>query len=290
MSVPEFSVGRPVTILTATAAITLFGLLAFVQLPLELLPDLSYPTLTVQTEYLDAAPTSVEQFISRPLEESVGVISGLRSLRSVSRAGLSEVILEFEWMKRWNSRRWMRERRSTLLNCRAKPLALESCALILPWIRSCDWRLRATAPLDELRQIADRWLRPRLESIRGVAAARVRGGLTPEIVVEVDIDRLAARGLTMNDVASALRSDNVNRPGGTLKDWGSVYLIRTLNEFQDLEQLRKTIVREGHQGRVRVEDIATVSRGHKDRVEITRAEGNENHRDRVAQGRLGQRD
>ncbi|MDX1632049.1 MAG: efflux RND transporter permease subunit, partial [Thermoanaerobaculia bacterium] len=81
----------------ATAAVSTFGFLAAQRLPVELLPDLSYPTLTVQTEYPDAAPESVEQFISRPIEEAVGVIPGVREMRSVSRPGMSEVILEFDW-------------------------------------------------------------------------------------------------------------------------------------------------------------------------------------------------
>jgi len=99
----------------------------------------------------------------------------------------------------------------------------------------------------------------------------VRGGLDPEIQVEVDEDRMAALGLTLDDLAQALRAENVNRPGGTLKDWAAVYLVRTLHEFTDLDQLRRTVVRDG----VRVEDVATVRRGHRDRQEITRSAGAE---------------
>jgi HAE1 family hydrophobic/amphiphilic exporter-1 len=130
-------------------------------------------------------------------------------------------------------------------------------------------------PLDELRQIADRWLKPRLEAIKGIAAAKVRGGLDPEIQVEADEDRLAALGLTLDDLARALRAENVNRPGGTLKDWAALYLVRTLHEFTDLDQLRRTVVRESPTGRVRVEDVARVRRGHRDRQEITRSDGKE---------------
>ena len=97
MTPPEFSVNRPITVLMATLAVAIFGIISWGNLPIELLPDLSYPSLTIQTEYEDAAPISVEQFITRPLEESVGVIPGVRDMRSVSRAGLSEIVLEFEW-------------------------------------------------------------------------------------------------------------------------------------------------------------------------------------------------
>jgi HAE1 family hydrophobic/amphiphilic exporter-1 len=129
--------------------------------------------------------------------------------------------------------------------------------------------------LDELRQLADRWLKPRLESVVGVAAAKVRGGLDAEIVVEADEDRLAALGLTPADLAVALRQENVNQPGGTLRDFNAIYLVRTMHEFEDLEQIRRTVVRETPSGRVRVEDVARVFRGHRDRDEITRLGGSE---------------
>ena len=99
-SVPAAAVRRPVAIGVATVTLVIFGALSFDSIPVELLPDLAYPTLTVQTEYADAAPTSVEQFVTRPLEEAVGVIPGVREMRSASRAGMSEIVLEFEWDER----------------------------------------------------------------------------------------------------------------------------------------------------------------------------------------------
>ncbi len=271
MSLPEASVRRPVAIFVTTIALVVFGALSVSNLRVELLPDLSYPTLTVQTVYPDAAPTSVEQFVTRPLEEALGVVPGVREMRSVSRAGLSEVILEFGWDERMDfSAMEVREK----LGIVQLPREVEQ-PRVLRFDPSLDpiARLAFTGdrPLDELRQVADRWLKPRLEAIQGVAAAKVRGGLDPEVQVEADEDRLAAYGLTLDDLAHALRAENVNRPGGTLKDWSSVYLVRTLHEFSDLDQLRRTVVRDG----VRVEDVARVTRGHRDRLEITRNAGAE---------------
>jgi HAE1 family hydrophobic/amphiphilic exporter-1 len=272
---PRFAVNRPVTVLMATLAVATFGVLAVQRLPVDLLPDLSYPTLTVQTEYPDAAPVSVEQFVTRPIEEAVGVIPGVRDMRSVSRAGLSEVTLEFEWGASMDyAGLEVRER----LGLVELPVEAE-----IPRVLRFDPQLEpimriafiGDRPLDELRQLADRWLKPKLESVVGVAAARVRGGLDPEIVVEVDEDRLAALGLDMNDLARALREENINRPGGTLRDFNAVYLVRTLHEFSTLEQLERTVVRESPSGRVRIEDIAMVRRGHRDREEITRYDGRE---------------
>ena len=273
MSLPDLAVRRPVTILMATIAVAVFGFLSIKGFRVELLPDVSYPTLTVQTTYTDAAPDSVEQFVTKPIEESVGVIPGVRDLRSTSRAGISEVILEFEWGEEMDFAALdVREKLGLVqLPLEAdQPRVLRFDPSLDPIVRVA---LTGSRPLDELRQLAERLIKPRFEAVRGVAAARVRGGLDPEIHVDVDVDRLAALGLTLDDVAAALEAENVNRPGGTLKDWGAVYLVRTLHEFDDLEQIRRTIVRDGDSGRVRVEDVAQVERGHADRDIVTRQGG-----------------
>jgi HAE1 family hydrophobic/amphiphilic exporter-1 len=270
---PRFAVNRPVTVLMATLAISTFGLLAVQNLPVDLLPDLSYPTLTIQTEYQDAAPETVEQFVTRPIEEAVGVIPGVREMRSQSRSSLSEVVLEFEWGESMDTAGLdVRERLGLVELPREAeiPRVLRFDPSLEPIMRL---GLSGNRDLDELRQLADRWLKQRLESVVGVAAAKVRGGLDAEIVVEADEDRLAALGLTPADLAVALRQENINQPGGTLRDFNAIYLVRTMHEFEDLDQIRRTVVRETPAGRVRVEDVARVFRGHRDRDEITRLGG-----------------
>lgn len=96
-SIIHFAVHHRVTVLMVTSAAVLFGFVSLKRLPVQLLPDISYPTLTVQTEYPDSAPNEVENIITRPLEESVGVVPGLRRITSVSAAGLSQITLEFGW-------------------------------------------------------------------------------------------------------------------------------------------------------------------------------------------------
>lgn len=275
MSLPAASVRRPVTVLVSTLTVVVFGWLSANRLSIDLLPDLSYPTLTIQTQYPDAAPVSVEQFVTRPVEEAVGVIPGVRDMRSTSRAGLSEVVLEFEWDENMDIAALdVREKLGLVELPREAdiPRVLRFDPSLDPVMRLA---LSGDRSLDDLRQIGERFVKPRLEAVGGVAAAKVRGGLDPEIQVEADEDRLAALGLTLADLAGALQAENVNRPGGIIKDWGTVFLVRTLNEFDHLEQIRRTVVRESPTGRVRVEDVARVTRGHRDREEITRADGGE---------------
>ena len=97
MSFTRTAILRPVTVSMFVVAVVLFGLVSLDRLALNLLPDISYPSLTVQTDYEDAAPEEVENLITRPIEEAVGVIPGLRRLSSTSRSGQSEVVLEFSW-------------------------------------------------------------------------------------------------------------------------------------------------------------------------------------------------
>ena len=97
MNLVEFSVRRRITILMVTVTVILFGAIGYSSLSVNLLPDLSYPTLTVRTEYTGAAPSEIETLISEPVEEAVGVVKGLRKLKSVSRTGQSDVVLEFAW-------------------------------------------------------------------------------------------------------------------------------------------------------------------------------------------------
>lgn len=270
MSLPAAAARRPVTVLVGTISLTVFGLLAAERLPVELLPDISYPTLTVQTSYPDAAPVSVEQLVTRPIEEAVGVIAGVRDLRSVSRAGSSEVVLELEWGEPVDL---------AALDVREKLGLVElprECELprVLRFDPSLDPVVRLALggerPLDALRQLADRWLKPRLEAIRGVAAAKVRGGLEPEVTVEVDEDKLAALGLAGDDLAAAIQAEAVDSPGGELRDGGAVLLVRTLHELTEPAQLARTIVRDRPTGRVRLEDVAQVRRGSKDATEVAR--------------------
>ncbi|MAE70819.1 MAG: acriflavin resistance protein [Gemmatimonadetes bacterium] len=275
MSLPELSVRRPVSILMATLAIAVFGFISAGQLPVELLPDLSYPTLTVQTSYPDAAPIAVERLVTRPIEEAVGVIPGVRDMRSTSRAGLSEVTLEFEWTDAIDFAALdVREKLGTVKLPREAelPRVLRFDPALDPVVRLA---LGGERPLDELWQLAERWLKPRFEATRGVAAAKVRGGIEPEIQIEADLDRLAEMGLPLDDLVTAIRSENVNIPGGSVKDFGAVFLVRTLHEFDDIAKIERTIIRDNEQGRVRVEDVADVRRGHRDRRVATRSQGKE---------------
>jgi HAE1 family hydrophobic/amphiphilic exporter-1 len=286
---------RRVTIAMVTLAVMLFGLVSLSRLDLSLLPDLSYPTLTVRTDFAGAAPAEIESLISRPIEEVVGVVRGVRQVRSVSRAGQSDVTLEFLWGTDMDYAALdVRERLETLmLPLQAeRPLLLRfdpstepvlrfalardadgdvSGAALLPPAESGD----TTAELRLLRRFVDDRLRQDFESVAGVAAVTVSGGLEDQIQVDLDQYRLAQLDLTPEAVAQRLRAENVNLSGGRLEEGNRQFLVRTLNEFQTVGQIDDVIIAT-RQGRpIYLRDVADVRQGWREREAITRVNGAE---------------
>ena len=265
MKLVEGSMRRPVTVMMITVAAVLFGLVSLSRLPLNLLPEISYPTLTLRTEYEDAAPAEVEKLITEPMEEAISVVPGLRSLRSDSRPGVSEITLEFTWKTDMDYAALDVREKIDLVNLPDDA----GMPILLRYDPSLDPILRVGVfgqdNLVSLRYLADRVLKKDLESLEGVASVRVRGGLEEEIHVEVDEGKLAALGIPIDAVSRFLDGQNVNAAGGRLRDRSAEYLVRTVNEFAGLGEVGEAILFEEDGRQVRLRDVATITRGYKDR-------------------------
>ena len=275
MKIVAGSMRRPVTVSMITIAALLFGLVSLSRLPLNLLPEISYPTLTVQTEYADAAPAEVEKLITEPLEEAVSVIQGLRDLRSISRPGVSEITLEFGWKTAMDFAALdVREKIDMvrLPTDAGSPVLLRYDPSLDPILRL---GLHGDRDLVTLRHLAERMVKKDLESLEGVASVRVRGGLEEEIQVAVDEGRLAALNLPIESISTFLSSQNLNAAGGRLRDRDAEFLVRTLNEFESLDDISDTVVFEEEGRRVTLGDVASVSRGFKEREIISHVKGDE---------------
>lgn len=244
----RFATARPVAVFMITAAATFFGILAYGQLGLELMPDLDYPTLTIRTEYPAAAPEEVEQEITRHVESVVGTVESLVGMQSRSRAGGSEVVLEFDWktdMDRAAQR--VRERLARIRPPAGAepPLLLRRDPSLLPVM---SLAVSGSGSLTELRQYAEDVLSPELARLEGVAAVRVLGGLEREVQVRMRPAALAARGLSVQQVVNRLRAANVNVAGGTLKEGTVEFLVRTVAELRTAQALRQVVVFESTPG------------------------------------------
>jgi len=283
-SLIDFAIERRVTIVMFTVAIALFGFVSLARLKLNLLPDLSYPTITIRTELPGAAPLELETLITRPVEESVSIIRNVREVRSVSRAGQSDVTLEFLWGTDMDIAGIdVREKLDLLqLPIEAKrPLLLRFDPASEPVMRLALMDEGAATGADSierlkaLRRFAEDRLKPDLEAVEGSAAVKVSGGYEDEVQVFVDQQKLAQLGLSIDVVTRRIRAENVNLSGGRLEQGTQRFLVRTLNEFESVEQMANAIIATRDGRPVYLRDVASVTRGYKDREAITRVNGRE---------------
>ena len=275
MKIVKFSINRPVTITMFMVAAIIFGYVAFDRLPINLLPDISYPTLTIRTEYAGTAPGEVENLISKPIEEAVGIISGVVRTSSISRPGISDVILEFDWNTDMDySSLEVREK----LDMLTLPVAAES-PILLRFDPSLDPIMRIALAGDEsliaLRLFAEERIKQELEPLDGVASVQVSGGLEEEIQINVNEAKLASLAIPVTQVTQRMAEENVNLTGGTLKDGDSEFLVRTLNEFKTVDEMGEIVVGMRNQAPVLLQDVADIKKGNKDRKIITHLNGRE---------------
>ena len=281
MSVIGTAIARPVTVAMATLAVALFGGLSLERLGLNLLPELAYPTLTVRTDFEGAAPSEVEEQITRRLEERIGVINGLRRMHSISAAERSDVVLEFVWgTDMTNAAVEVREKldlvqlpldieRPSLLRLNPNLDPIVRAALVLN-DRDADARV---AQLQELRRFAEDVVKKRLDPVLGVAAVLVSGGYEDEIAVNVDQERLSQLDMSVEGLGQRLQAANINLSGGRLTDRGQEFLVRTMNEFETVGDIADMIVFQQEARILRLKDVAEVFESHKERDSIMRVDG-----------------
>jgi len=254
----RFTTQRPVAITMIVLAVVVFGWISYQQLSLNLMPNITYPSLTVRTEYPGAAPEEVETAISRPIEEALGVVTNLVSITSISKAGQSDVILEFNWDTDMNDAMGeVREKLDLVFlpEDADRPIILRYDPSLDPIIRL---GLTGGRDLFFTRYVAEETVKRTLETLPGVAAVKVIGGLEEEIRIELNEQQLTLLGLDIQQVRQRLSQENVNLAGGELKEGQTAYIVRTLNEFRSVDEI-----------------IARVYRTHKDREIITRLNGQE---------------
>ena len=281
---------RPVAVLMVFLAVIVFGGFSARLLPLNLMPDISYPKLTVRTEYPGAAPAEVEDNVSRPLEELLGVVTGLTRIESISRAGTSDVVLEFAWNTDMDeASQDVLEKldvvRPNLPDGVEQPLILRYDPTLDPVLTlslagegerfAANTGDRPEAALKLLRRLADREVRRLLEPVEGVAAVKIKGGLEEQIHVELDEGQLRRTGIGVKAITDRLAAENVNLAGGTMRDGRTRYLVRTVNEFRDEHDIGDIVIVRRNDRDVRLRDLATIRAGFRDRDVVTRVDGRE---------------
>lgn len=275
MWLTRFSVMRPVTATMASLLVVILGLTALSRLAVDLMPNVTYPTVSVSTLYEGAGPTEVETLITHPLEQALSSVQGVQRIESTSSEGASNISVTFNWGVSLDTAvadlraAIEKNRRRLPKDCDIPSIrkysAADSPVVILG--------LASRLPARDLTRLAETQIIPALEAVRGVAAARLRGEVRREIQVNIDRTRLESLNLGINEVVDALRNENVNLPSGVYDEGQFRRGVRSEGEFRSLQEIGGTVIRRNGGAEVHVHDVAEVIDGLEEQTQRTRING-----------------
>ena len=260
MSLSEFSIKRPIFVIMLTLVVIVLGFISLSRIPIDLIPDITYPTLNVSTSYGNTAPEEMEQIITRPIEEALSSVPGVEEIYSVSSQGSSTVRVMFAWgTDLEEAANDIRERIDRIIG--RFPEEVQR-----PTLRKFDpaqmpvLMLGVLTQLDpiQVRKIIDEQMTYRLERVPGVASVEVWGGREREIQINLMPDKVKALGLPLDTIISKLRQENIDIPAGTIEKGNYELTIRIPGVYTNIEQIRETIIAVREGAAIRVRDIASV--------------------------------
>jgi HAE1 family hydrophobic/amphiphilic exporter-1 len=285
MSLAKSVVARPTTIFIIFILLVLLGVFALTNLPIDLLPEINPPYLVVMTTYTGAGPEEVERSVTRPLEGALSNVSNLEKVTSTSSKGSSMIVLQFAYgtdlADASNSVRDNMEMVKSFLPTGAgTPLIIKFNPSM---IAIMGLQVTGNRSPEELREIAENTILPRIEQTPGVATASVSGGRQKIIRVEIPQSRLEAYGLTITQLQQMLASQNAQVAAGSIIDGGLTYILTTMGEYTSLDQIKDTVISYKGGGMVnnqvelprtvRLRDLADVYEGYRDEDSVVYVNG-----------------
>ena len=276
MQLPELCIRRPVFATVMSLMIVLLGLVSFQRLSVREYPKIDTPVMSVRTVYKGASPQVIESQITQPLEDSLSGIEGVRTIKSVSREEVSQVTIEFVLERNVDAA--ANDVRDRVARVRAAlPAAsddsvvskIEADAQAIMWLRLSSDRHSAL----ELSDYADRYVADRLKTLAGVASVIIGGDRRYAMRLWIDRDRLAAYGLTPQDLENALRRQNVEIPSGRIESMQREFTVLTQADLRSEFQFNEMIVAEARGYPVRLKDVGQARLGALDERNIVRVNG-----------------
>lgn len=275
MSIPRVAIHRPVTMFMISAVILLLGGISLVRLPVDLMPDVSFPTVTVRVGYPGVGPLEIEDLITRQIEQTVAAVAGLDTISSTSSEGNANVRLSFTWGTDLNEA--TNDVRTRLDRIRARLPEDADAPVIFKFDSTAQPIIFLGVEGDfdpvTLREVAEHDLSPRLERVPGVASVDVMGGLRRQIRIELSKEKITALDLSVDRVINLLRTENQNIPVGEVNEGDTTYLLRSQGQFTNLEDIRALVVLAKNGVPVYMRDIADVKDSTEDVRSIVRING-----------------
>jgi hydrophobic/amphiphilic exporter-1 (mainly G- bacteria), HAE1 family len=283
MTIPRLAIHRPITMFMISAVITLLGLISLVRLPVDLMPDVSFPSITVRVGYQGVGPLEMEELVTRPIEQAVSAVAGLQRLESTSSEGNSRTTLNFAWGT--DLAEAADDVRSRIDRIRAR-LPEEADPPTIFKFDSTSFPIMGLGVEGDydpvtLREIAQNELSQRIERVPGVAAVTIDGGLRRQIHVSLSKEKITALNLSVSRIVTLLRTENQNMPLGEVDEGDSTFLLRSQGQFTDLEDIRSLVVLTKEGVPVYMRDIADVTDSTEDRRSFMRINGRSGVRMRV---------
>lgn len=258
----KFAVDRPVAVVMVFTGLVLIGLLSFGRLPVDLLPAINYPNLTVITSYAEVPADDLTRLVTQPLEERITGLAGVRRVVSRTREGVSTITVQYDWGTEMDFANLHLREAVDQVSYREDFPEDADRPLILRWDPGARpvaiLALEGHDDLPRMTEFSREVAKPALEQVEGLSQAEVIGGADREIRVEPDFAKLRLYGLTMADVSNALNIANISFPGGRVRR-GPLHLpLRILGEFESLDDIRRTEIQTPNAGMITVGDIAEV--------------------------------
>jgi HAE1 family hydrophobic/amphiphilic exporter-1 len=274
MKITDFSIRRPMTIAVLVVVILLLGAVSLSRLAIDLYPEMNLPVGAVMTSYPGAGPQEVENQVTRPMESVLGTVSDLDTIQSISSTGESIVIVRFNWGTDMDfASLQMREKvdmiKGMLPDGADDPMVFKMDPNMLPIMQLAVVGDRP----QQVKQVAEDVIQPRLERVAGVAAVRVEGGVQREIQVLVDKAKLNGTGLSLNQVVQSLQSENRTVSAGDVQSGSKDMLVRVTGEFQSIEEIRQIVLTSPSGASVYLKDIADVVDGSAEQTHLSRVNG-----------------
>lgn len=260
MKVVDFSVDRPVTIVMIILALLVLGLFSLNFLSVDLLPEITNPTISISASYPGAGPQEVEHDVTKVIESAVGTISNVQKINSTSQTGSSSVQMQFAWGTNMDTALADVRARLELVK-RRLPDAVDSVNVFkfdTNMMPVMNVAVSSNQDLATIKKMVDDTIQPALERVEGVAAVTVSGGLTREVEVLVNPWKLQQYGLGINQVMQTLQGENIDVAGGIIPRGQKNYVVRGLGKYEKVEQIRNIPVQLPQGGFIHISDLAEV--------------------------------